>query len=139
MATIRRANHHDIPRITEIRLSVRENRLTDPSRVTPADVAWFIDNPGIWLWEESGTIQGFSAADTRDGSIWALFVTPGQEGRGIGRALLAKACDVLREAGFTRATLGTGAGTRAEGFYRNDGWIRTGKMKDDDVELTRDL
>jgi GNAT superfamily N-acetyltransferase len=134
-ATIRRATHDDTPRVTEIRLAVRENRLVDPSRVTAADYAWFVDNPGVWVWEEAGEVLGFGAADTRDGSIWALFVAPGHDGKGIGRALLAKACDVLRDAGYKRATLGTGAGTRAEGLYLRAGWAHTGAMKGDDVEL----
>ena len=119
---IRRARLDDRPRITEIRLAVRENRLTDPSRVTDADYLWFSENPGIWVWEEDGHILGFSAADTRDGTIWALFIDPGHEGRGIGRALLAKACDVLREAGHRIATLGTEPGSRADRFYRQAGW-----------------
>ena len=119
---IRRARLDERPRITEIRLAVRENRLTDPSRVTDADYLWFSENPGIWVWEEDGDILGFSAADTRDGSVWALFIDPGHEGRGIGRALLAKACDVLRDAGHRIATLGTQPGSRADTFYRQAGW-----------------
>ncbi len=119
---IRRARLDERPRITEIRLAVRENQLMDPSRVTDADYRWFNDNPGIWVWEEDGRILGFSAADTRDGTIWALFIDPDHEGRGIGRALLAKACDVLREAGHRTATLGTEPGSRADRFYRQAGW-----------------
>jgi GNAT superfamily N-acetyltransferase len=120
---IRRARLEERPRITEIRLAVRENQLLDPSRVTDADYQWFSENPGIWVWEEKGRILGFSAADTRDGTIWALFIDPDHEGRGIGRALLAKACDVLRQAGHRTATLGTEPGSRADGFYRQAGWV----------------
>ena len=121
--TIRRARPDERPRITEIRLAVRENQLTDPSRVTDADYHWFSENPGIWVWEEDGRILGFSAADTRDGTIWALFIDPDHEGRGIGRALLIKACDVLRQVGHRSATLGTEPGSRADGFYRQAGWV----------------
>ena len=120
--SIRRARLEERPRITEIRFAVRENQLSDPSRVTDADYHWFSENPGIWVWEEDGRILGFSAADTRDGTIWALFIDPGHEGRGIGRALLAKACDVLRQAGHGTATLGTDPDTRADRFYRKAGW-----------------
>ena len=120
---IRRARLEERPRITEIRLAVRENQLLDPSRVTDADYQWFSENPGIWVWDEDGQILGFSAADTRDGTIWALFIDPAHEGRGIGRALLAKACDVLRQAGHRTATLGTEPGSRADGFYRQAGWM----------------
>jgi GNAT superfamily N-acetyltransferase len=119
---IRRARSEDHPLITEIRNSVTENVLRDPSRVTVEDYKWFEQNPGVWVWEEDGVILGFSAADTRDGSIWALFIDPDHEGRGIGRAPLAKACDVLRQAGHRAATLGTEPGSRADGFYRQAGW-----------------
>ena len=87
---IRRARLEERPRISEIRFAVRENQLLDPSRVTDADYHWFSENPGIWVWEEDGHILGFSAADTRDGTIWALFIDPDHEGRGIGRALLRR-------------------------------------------------
>ncbi len=99
-ALIRRATESDIPRITDIRNNVRENKLIDPRRVTIEDVRWFISNPGIFLGEEDGRVVGFSAADPRNGNIWALFLDQAYEGRGIARALLQQACAVLSEAGF---------------------------------------
>src|SRR5215469_9909165 len=91
---IRRATYADVPRIMEIRGAVRENRLFDPNSVTAADVKAFIDRAGMWIWaDDAGPVQGFSAGDPHDGSIWALFVDPEHEGRGIGRALLALACN----------------------------------------------
>jgi GNAT superfamily N-acetyltransferase len=119
---IRKATERDIPRISEIRNAVRENRLLDPSRVTIADVRWFIANPGIFVWEEAGRIVGFSAADPRNGSIWALFMDQAYEGRGIARALFTQSCRVLMQAGWERMWLNTQIGTRAERFYRAAGW-----------------
>jgi GNAT superfamily N-acetyltransferase len=119
---IRRATEADLTRIFEIRNAVKENRLSDPSRVTRADCLWYIEGPGMWVWQDGNDICGFSASDTRDGSIWALFVDPEREGRGIGRALLARAVQVLRDAGFTVAILSTDPGTRAARFYREAGW-----------------
>jgi len=124
---LRRATEIDIPRIFEIRDSVRENILSDPSRVTPADIAWFLGNGLVWVWEEDGRVVGFSAGDVRDGTIWALFVAPGHEGKGIGRALLKAACATLRDAGHAVVTLSTDPGTRAERHYRNDGWTAAGQ------------
>jgi GNAT superfamily N-acetyltransferase len=122
---IRKAATADILRIMEIRANVRENVLRDPSRVTAADVSWFVDNPGIFVWVED-RIVGFSAADPCNGNIWALFVEEAYEGRGIGRALFERACNVLNAAGCARMWLTTWPGTRAERFYRRAGWQVTG-------------
>jgi GNAT superfamily N-acetyltransferase len=136
---IRRATHADQSRLVEIRAAVRENRLGDPSRVTLADYAWFTDNPGIWVWDEEGEIKGLAAADPRDGTIWALFIDPAHEGRGIGRALLAVVCDVLRTSGHRVATLTTAPGTRAERFYRAAGWQVVGHSPRGELIFRRSL
>jgi GNAT superfamily N-acetyltransferase len=137
---LRRATTADIPRISEIRDSVRENRLSDPSLVTPQDIAWFLENGPIWVWEEAnGTIAVFSAGDRRDGWVWALFVAPGYEGKGIGRALLKSTCDTLRAAGYSAATLSTQPGTRAERHYRADGWTATGRNAKGEIVFQKPL
>jgi GNAT superfamily N-acetyltransferase len=120
--TIRRATDADRDRINEIRFSVKENILRDRSRVTYDMITWFLENPGIWLWEEDGKVLGFSAADTRDGAIFALFIDPKHEGRGIGRALFARALDSLRAAGHSTGSLTTQPGSRADRFYQKAGW-----------------
>jgi ribosomal protein S18 acetylase RimI-like enzyme len=79
----------------------------------------------------------FSAGDPRDGSIWALFVDPAFEGRGIGRDLLALACGTVRAAGFGTTRLNTEPGTRADGFYRANGWIETGRSAKGEIIFQR--
>lgn len=123
---IRRASHADAARISEIRLGVRENRLSDPLRITAADLLWFIDGPGVFVAEQESRTVGFSAADPRNGWLWALFVDAAAEGRGVGRALITPAMAVLRDAGFRAARLSTQAGSRADRFYRRDGWTAIG-------------
>jgi GNAT superfamily N-acetyltransferase len=137
--SIRRATRADIFRIMEIRHSVRENRLSDPNSVTAADCADFIARSEIWVWAEGGIVQGFAAGDTRDGWIWALFVAPEHEGRGIGQALIVLACETLWKAGYTIATLSTVEGTRAERFYRTNGWTATGKNQKGEVVFQKQL
>ena len=61
-ATIRRATDADRDRISEIRFAVKENILRDRSRVTYDMITWFIENPGIWLWEEDGKVLEENAA-----------------------------------------------------------------------------
>src|SRR5215813_11495386 len=112
---IRAATTADLSRIFAIRDSVRENRLSDPAAVTEADAAWFLAHGPVWVWQEpDDAVVGFSAGDPRDGTVWALFVAPGHEGKGVGRALLQAACNSLREAGHSVARLSTDSGTRAE-------------------------
>jgi GNAT superfamily N-acetyltransferase len=139
MPTERRATFADIDRLTEIRAAVRENVLTDPRSVTPSDYARFIGQSRVWVSEDAGLITGFSASDERDGTIWALFVDPGQEGRGIGRSLLARACQDLRTCGYARARLGTDPGTRADRLYRCLGWVDTGRDDGGEVIFELDL
>ncbi len=136
---IRRAGYGDVPALMAIRAAVRENVLSDPARVPALAVRAFIDRTGIWVWEEDGRVLGLSAVDTRDGSVWALFVDPTAEGRGIGQALLPPALDDLRRAGWREALLATQPGSRAERFYRRDGWVAAGIAADGDRIFHRTL
>ena len=137
---IRLATAADIPRIFEIRHSVRENVLSDPRRVTETDVRWFVENGALFVWQEAdGTVAGFGAGDPRDGSIFALFVAPGHEGKGIGRALLRQACETVRAAGHREAWLTTEEGTRAERHYRADGWTADGCGAEGEIVFRKGL
>lgn len=131
---IRKATRADWPRITEVRNAVRENRLSAGYVQKVEDIArWIFDNGTFWVWEQDGAVQGFAVADIRDGTIFGLFVHPNYEGRGIARALLPLACEDLRQAGHRAAKLTTGPGTRAERFYRENGWTDQGRDKDEIV------
>ena len=130
---IRKATLADRPRISEVRLSAASVARVD----TTAD--WIFENGAFWVWQEDGAVQGFAVADPRDGTIFGLFIHPDYEGRGIARALLPRACEDLRAAGFAAATLTTGAGTRAERFYRENGWRETGRQDDGEVVFRKSL
>jgi len=136
---IRHATFFDIPRLMEIRGSVRENRLSDPARVTLADYNWHVAHAPIHVWEDDGVIKGMSAGDPRDGSIWALFVDPPFEGRGIGQALILAATSSIAAAGHRVARLSTDAGTRAERFYLRNGWIARGRDPRGEIVFTKDI
>lgn len=137
---IRKATTADRSRISEVRLAVRENQLSAASVSKVETTAnWIFENATFWVWEEDGEVQGFSVADPRDGTIFGLFVHPDWEGRGLGRALLPLACADLRDAGFAEATLTTGPGTRAERFYRENGWEETGRQDDGEIIFRKRL
>jgi len=129
---IRIATRADLARISEIRMAVTENVLSRPEKITAA-VGYLIDRDGFWVFEEAGAILGFASADPRDGSIFALFIDPAHEGRGIGQALLAAACASLARDGHASACLTTGEGTRAERFYRRNGWADVGRTDSGEV------
>ena len=124
---IRKATAQDIPAVMELRLSVGENRLSDPGQVTAEDCLRYVERGHMWVWEEDGEILGLSASNGETGWIWALFVRPAHEGRGIGRALFETACDALVNAGFRTLSLSTDPDTRAARFYRVAGWRETGR------------
>lgn len=137
---IRKATLADRPRISEVRLAVRENQLSAASAgkvETTAD--WIFENATFWVWEEAGAVQGFSVADPRDGTIFGLFIHPDYEGRGLARALLPLACEDLRVAGFSVATLSTDPGTRAERFYRLNGWEESGYQDNGEIIFRKAL
>jgi GNAT superfamily N-acetyltransferase len=124
---IREATISDIPQIQIIRNSVTENTLSDPGLVPDKDVETWITQRGKgWICEWENLIVGFAIADLVDHNIWALFILPSFEGKGIGRALH----DTMIHWYFaqTRHTvwLSTSPGTRAETFYRKAGWKEVG-------------
>jgi GNAT superfamily N-acetyltransferase len=122
---LRRATRADIPAMSRIRLAVTENVLRDPTRITVAMYEDFLERSGRgWVAELDGEIVGFSYADHVNASIWALFIQPGREGRGLGKALLDQATDWLFKRGHERVRLTTGADTRADRFYAARGWRR---------------
>jgi GNAT superfamily N-acetyltransferase len=136
---IRLATVSDVPAMHRLRLQVRENVLSDPSRITEAMTADAITVSGRgWVCEEHGKILGFSIARDKDPSIWALFTLPGEEGRGIGHALHEAAVDWLWLLGAQRIWLTTEPGTRAERFYRERGWRETAVLASGELRFELD-
>lgn len=125
----RQATNTDIPAMSKIRLSVRENVLSNPALVTQQMYEDYLELSGRgWVCELDGSIIGFSYAASADHSIWALFVDPKFEGLGAGKELLRLATQWLFENGAACVKLGTSVNSRAERFYLAQGWIR-GDMK----------
>jgi GNAT superfamily N-acetyltransferase len=137
--TLRIATPADIEAMHRIRLAVRENRLSDLSRVTPAQYHAMLETRGRgWVYEDSSardTIVGFAIADHSTRNIWALFVQPGYEGRGIGRALHDAMIEWLFAVGDTPLWLTTDAGTRAARFYAAAGRVAAAPPERGEVRL----
>lgn len=120
---IREATVEDIAEMHRVRSSVRENTLPDYSVLTPEMYRDHLERVGRgWVYEVDGRVVGCAIVNRVETSIWALFVEPQFEGRGIGRALHDAMLTWLRSRLVQRVTLGTDPGTRAARFYEEAGW-----------------
>ena len=120
---LRRARLDDLGEIYDVRQSAAENRLYESLEVFLESARPIVADRLCWVCEaKNGRIVGFGAVDATSGAIDVLYVRPEMEGRGIGKGLLRKCCDDLLLRGHRMVWLTTGAGTRAEGFYRRLGW-----------------
>ena len=141
MITIRRASNDDIPAMQNVRQSVRENRLDDPDSVQPRHYRALLDEQGRgWVAEMESRVVGFAVADLTHRSVWALFVHPEFERRGIGRQLHDVMLAWFFDAGADTVRLTTSPGTRAERFYVAAGWRHGGPGAHGEVvyEISRD-
>jgi GNAT superfamily N-acetyltransferase len=134
----REATAADMPGISDVRQSVIENPLSIEQLaargITNESVAaaFLVDLKG-WVAEHDGLIVGFSMAERAEQTLWALFVLPTYEGRGIGGRLYDLAIAWLRENGAHDLWLTTSAGTKAAAFYERRGWRVAGDGEHGDV------
>jgi GNAT superfamily N-acetyltransferase len=132
----REAQIADIKQMQVVRHLVKENVLSNPALVTDKDCEEYITNRGKgWVCEVDNKIVGFSIADLKENNIWALFVDPAYEGKGIGRRLHNMMLDWYFSQAQQKVWLGTSPNTRAEAFYRIAGWKEVGKHGDDEVKF----
>lgn len=123
----RTATIADIKQIQIVRNAVKENTLSNPALVTDADVEDFIVRRGKgWVCVIDDVVVGFSIADLVDHNIWALFVHPDAEGKGIGKQLHDLMMSWYFSQTDTTVWLSTTPGTRAETFYKMQGWKEVG-------------
>jgi GNAT superfamily N-acetyltransferase len=135
---VRTATAADVPAIFSVRTAVTENLLTRPQLaqlgITEESVTNMLGTThGGWCVDGNEELAGFAMADHRDGTVFALFVRPGYERRGIGSGLLAEAVAWLSAQGYDRVTLTTDAGTRAFQFYEAMGWRHTGRNEHGEI------
>lgn len=124
----REALINDVPQIQVVRNLVKENTLSNPALVSNNDCIDFITKRGRgWVCEISGVIVGFSIVDLRDNNIWALFIHPDYEAKGIGKKLHNLMLNWYFEQTKETLWLGTYPNTRAAIFYKCNGWQEAGK------------
>ena len=130
---IRRGQPADMDRIMRIRTGVAENHLSVAQMaeigITEQSITQEMaaGDLACWVAEETGVVTGFSMADRRDGSIFALFMDAAHEGKGHGSALLAACENWLAQQGPSEMRLTTERNSRAFRFYLRRGWRETGE------------
>ncbi len=133
---IRRAVLEDVQAMHNIRTSVTENTVSDGSTFGHVDYLPFLDAEGeTWVGEFDGQMAGFGAIKQCNASIWALFVAPEFESRGVGKVLLNHLVERARMLGMTKLQLTTTPGTRAEQFYIRQGWRLAGTAPKGEVSF----
>ena len=64
--------------------------------------------------------------DSKENNIWALFIDPNHDKKGIGKKLHKMMLDWYFSQTKEKVWLGTSPKTRAENFYRLQGWTEVG-------------
>ena len=123
----REATVEDVKAMQVVRHTVKENVLSNPSLVTDDDCIDYISCRGKgWVCTDGDFLVGFAIADLQDHNIWALFLRPEAEGKGIGKTLHNLMLSWYFSQTEETVWLSTAPGTRAEGFYRKMGWEEVG-------------
>ena len=138
---IRVATEADISEMGRVRMSVRENRLASLSSLSPGETERMLRGDGCgWVSEIDGRIVGFAIADLSGANVYALFIEPEYERRGIGRLLHGTMMDWFFSHKVSSVWLSTDPGTRAEDFYRKAGWTAIGTEANGEIrfEMSRD-
>ena len=136
---VRLASVADVPAMHRIRLGVRENRLSDPRKITEASYHPYVQANSSWVAEIDGLIVGFALMEGADRQIEALFVAPDSEGLGAGRALHAVMLNWAKAQGINELWLTTLSGTRAEHFYVKAGWEMVDALPGGEVRLHKTI
>jgi ribosomal protein S18 acetylase RimI-like enzyme len=123
----RQAIPEDIPQIQIVRNSVKENQLSNPNLIPDELVEEFITKRGKgFVCEIDKKIVGFSIVDFVENNVWALFLLPKFEGKRIGKKLHQLMLDEYFSKTKETIWLSTEANSRAEIFYKKQGWKNAG-------------
>ncbi|AEN64716.1 GCN5-related N-acetyltransferase [Enterobacter soli] len=138
---IRTAQPSDVNSIFDVRTSVTENHLSREEMrligITESAVADMIEQSQCaWVAILNDNVIGFSMILPDEGCLFAAFVLPEYQGRGIGRRLVELAEHELFKHHET-AWLETDKNSRAAQFYMQLGWVKKKNIDGTDIRLEK--
>lgn len=143
----RPATPADAPACVTLRGLTRENAISAAQLAAMgitaeswADAVSSGNLPGFVCVDDQAAIVGHCFGDKASGEVVVLALLPAYEGQGIGKQLLKLVVDALVEAGHQRLFLGCSPdpAVRSYSFYRQQGWVSTGRFDrngDEELEL----
>ncbi len=136
----RESEINDISQIQFVRNAVKENRLSDPALVPDKDVEEYMMKRGKgWICEVDKRIVGFAIVDLIENNVWALFVLPDFEAKGIGKKLHQIMMDWYFVQTKEKIWLGTAPDSRAYEFYKMQGWEEAGVHGKGEIKFEMDI
>jgi GNAT superfamily N-acetyltransferase len=136
----REATINDVGQMQIVRNTVKENVLSNPLLVPDKDVEDYIMNRGKgWVCVMDETVLGFSIVSVQDKNVWALFVRPDFERKGIGKQLHRLMMNWYFQQTKETIWLSTAPASRAETFYRMNGWKETGVYGKGEIKFEMDV
>lgn len=138
---VRTARLSDIEGMFDVRTSVIENHLSREEMrqmgITEGVVGDMIEKSlCAWVATENNKIIGFSMILPDEGCLFAAFVLPEYEGKGIGRRLVTLAEQELFQH-HEIAWLETDKNSRAAKFYMQLGWGNETDLNGTDIKLEK--
>lgn len=139
---VRLASANDVSAIFTVRTSYKDIQLSYDALyefdLTEGILTDFIASSCVWVAEANAQVVGFVIADMEGGCVFAVFLLPEHEGRGMGRLLMAEAERHLfiRHHEIWLETDGHEA-IRANGFFRKCGWWPAATLGNGDILYTK--
>jgi GNAT superfamily N-acetyltransferase len=157
-AIVRTAGPDDAGRIAEVNVrswraayaGIVPDAVLDGMEIEPRRLTWLgriadLGQRSLFVGELDGRVEGYAlSGPARDhdlpelaGEVYAIYVDPPAQGRGLGRALLDAASAELRAAGFEPLVLWVlTANAQGRGFYQACGWRPDGETRPIDFDGT---
>ncbi len=136
----REAVSADIEEMHALRLAVKENVLVTHALVSRTHYVKYLFEDGKgWVCVDAERITGFAIVDLKGKSVWALFVLPEYEGKGIGKKLQRTMLEWYFNQTQETLTLSTASHTRAEQFYTATGWKKCELLPNGEVKFELDF